>query len=303
MKARCRGGRALRGWPAGRGMGCWVAVVLAMGALWIAPVAAQDLDWEGLSARFPFGASLGHLPTSGSQTAPSIACDTTLSGESWVVWEDHRLGDPDIFAARVSVEGALLDSSGLPIAVGPDRQTTPRVAAGGGVFLAVWQATDPTRSAWRLEGVRFGPDGSTLDPTPVLITESDYELQDLDLAFGAASFMVIWSDTLGGRIATHGARVSTDGAVLDEEGLVLNSENGYWSFFQAVPASAGMFRATRGCGPLARRLISTDAWLAGSAISTARIQKVARRTSPLSRAASTGAETWTGEDLSGFLVT
>ncbi len=226
MKARFRGGRALRGWPAGRAMGCWLAVIWAMGAFWSAPAAAQDLDWEGLSPRFAIGTSAGLMAAGEVQTSPSIACDTTLSHESWVIWQDERLGDPDIFAARVTAEGELRDPSGLPIAVGPDRQTAPRIAAGGGVFLAIWQATDATKSAYRIEGVRLGSDGAALDESPVLITESDYELADLDLAFGTSSFMVTWTDTLGGRFATHGARIAAaDGQVLDEEYIVLNAES------------------------------------------------------------------------------
>jgi hypothetical protein len=226
MKAKFRGGRALGRRPAGYGWGWGLALVLALGTLWAAPTAAQDVDWEGLSERFAFEASPGLMAAGAVQTAPSIACDTTLSGESWVVWEDRRLGDPDIFAARVTAEGVVRDSSGLPIALGPARQTTPRIAVGGGTFLTVWQTTDPEQSGWRIEGVRLSPEGNILDAAPLLITESEYPLLDLDVVFGIGSFMVVWSDTLGDGYATHGVRVSAaDGQVLDEQSIVLSAES------------------------------------------------------------------------------
>jgi len=225
MKATFRGGQALSRRPAGCDLGWGLAVVLALGALWAAPVAAQDVDWEGLSERFVFEDPPGLMAASETQTSPSVACDTTLAGEAWVVWEEYRLGDADIFGARLTSEGVVRDSSGFPIAIGPDRQTTPRIAAGGGTFLAVWQATDPEQTSWRIEGLRLSPEGTTLDASPLLITRSSYPLQDIDLAFGAGQFMVIWSDTLGGTYTTRGVRVSAgDGEVLDESAMALTAE-------------------------------------------------------------------------------
>jgi hypothetical protein len=230
MKARFRGGRALSRRPAGYGLGCSLALILTLGALaalgtlGAGRAAAQAVDWEGLSERFAIEAPQGLMPAGGAQTAPSIACDTTLSGQSWVVWEDNRLGDPDIFAARVTAAGGVRDSTGLPIALGPDRQTTPHIAAGEGTFLTVWQATDVNQSEWRIEGVRLSPGGEILDQNPLLIARSAYALLELDLAFGAGEFLVIWSDTLGPYVATKGVRISAaDGAVLDEEPIVLSS--------------------------------------------------------------------------------
>ncbi len=226
MKARFRGGRAQGRRPAGCGFGWGLAVILALDALWATPAAAQDIDWEGLSAAFAFEAPPGLLAASAAQISPSVACDPTQSGESWVVWEDRRLGDADIFGTRLTAEGVARDSSGFPIALGPDRQTAPRIAAGGGTFLAVWQATDPEQTDWRIEGVRLSGEGSILDASPLVITRSAHALMNVDLAFGAGSFMVIWSDTLGGNYATRGVRVSAaDGEILDETSIALTSED------------------------------------------------------------------------------
>ncbi len=223
MKVRLRGGRA-RTRLAGRcgWIGCLVLV--GLGIAW-GTANAQDIEWEGLSARFSFGEATELLSAIDRQTAPAVACDSALSSTSWVAWEDHRLGDPDIFVARVTAEGEVLEPTGLPLAAGPEVQIGPRLAAGGGVFLAIWQAADINQEAWRIEGARLDVDGQILDPEPILISESDYPVLDLDLAFGTESFMVVWSDTLGDRWVTRGTLVSAaDGVVSNADPLVLCEE-------------------------------------------------------------------------------
>lgn len=64
----------------------------------------------------------------------------TWTGDHWLVaWHDLRGGkDYDIYAARVTSEGALLDGEGFPIATGDGDQVMPAVAANGVSSLVVW---------------------------------------------------------------------------------------------------------------------------------------------------------------------
>ena len=58
-----------------------------------------------------------------AQTAPAVAFDGT---NYLVVWADNRAGDStDIYAARVSPTGTILDGTGIPISVATRDQTRP----------------------------------------------------------------------------------------------------------------------------------------------------------------------------------
>lgn len=81
-----------------------------------------------------------------------------------VVWHDLRNGkDWDVYAARVSPEGKVLDPEGVPVAAASHSQALPRVVWDGSAFLIVWQ---DYRSGERYEvyGARVSAAGKVLDP-------------------------------------------------------------------------------------------------------------------------------------------
>lgn len=108
------------------------------------------------------------------QRCPRVA----WSGEAGcflVVWEDQRSESPafDIYAARVSPDGKVLDPNGLPVAQSKDRsQIQPDVAAAPGGFVVAWMEywTFPT---WGIFGARVSKDGKVLDPEGVPLQKRD----------------------------------------------------------------------------------------------------------------------------------
>ena len=57
-----------------------------------------------------------------------------------VVWQDHRSGTiDDIYGARVSAAGSVLDPAGIPISTAANDQLAPAVAWNGTDFLVVWE--------------------------------------------------------------------------------------------------------------------------------------------------------------------
>jgi hypothetical protein len=71
------------------------------------------------------------------QSHPSAA----WNGSHYLVaWQDFRSGaSHDLYAARVSPEGALPDGQGVPIAVAQGSQLTPSVVWDGTGFLVLWE--------------------------------------------------------------------------------------------------------------------------------------------------------------------
>lgn len=57
-----------------------------------------------------------------------------------VVWHDFRNGkDSDIYGARITVKGDVLDPNGIPIAVRSHNQNFPVICGNGQDFLVVWR--------------------------------------------------------------------------------------------------------------------------------------------------------------------
>lgn len=105
----------------------------------------------------------------GEQVEPSIAFD----GVNYlVVWRDTRSGsgpasDTDIYGARVSREGVVLDPAGLPICTASGYQGEPALTYGGGAYFAAWADTrrlpDTGLPGSDIFGTRISPAGTPLD--------------------------------------------------------------------------------------------------------------------------------------------
>ena len=72
-----------------------------------------------------------------SQEQPRVAYS---GGRFLVVWHDLRNGrDWDVYGARVSPDGRVLEPNGFLVAGGPKNQASPVLAPAGDGFLVVWQ--------------------------------------------------------------------------------------------------------------------------------------------------------------------
>ena len=70
------------------------------------------------------------------QYAPSVAWDST---NYFVVWSDTRAGNYDIYGARLTTNGEILDPEGIPIWATEYDEVTPSVAWDGTNYLVVWE--------------------------------------------------------------------------------------------------------------------------------------------------------------------
>lgn len=104
------------------------------------------------------------------QEWPAVASD----GDGYlVVWQDFRNGrDYDIYAARVTAEGKVLDADGFAVCARPGNQARPVVAFAGGNYIVAWMDARQY-PVYGLYAARVSPDGKVLDADGKLIDAED----------------------------------------------------------------------------------------------------------------------------------
>lgn len=224
MMNRCRVSRS-RGERRSRALACVTLLVVAA-LLAGAGTASADVPGPLISPEIALDQPIPTEPA-GDQGDPSIACEGDLC---LVAWLDHH--EPKrVWAARVTAGGDVLDPEGIRLADLPGSLQPqfhrPRVAAGGGLFLVVFNATtEPAlvNGSWEqsshLRGVRVTPDGVVLDPDGIAITApSPYGFVEPIATHVAGNFMLFWPQ--GELQPMRRARVAPDGTVLDPDGATL----------------------------------------------------------------------------------
>jgi hypothetical protein len=166
-----------------------------------------------------------------TQTKPAVAWNGT---NFMVVWEDLRSGSgSDIYGARVSSAGSVLDPAGIPISTAANPQGEPAVTWGLTSFLVVW---GDLRSGinYDIYGARVTSAGSVSDPAGIAVSTAANSQSTPAVAFGRNKFLVVWEDTRAGCCDVYGARVSDGGSVLDPAGIGVSTA----ASIQSEPAVA-----------------------------------------------------------------
>ena len=121
-----------------------------------------------------------------NQERPWVASDGT---DFLVVWEDFRNGkEYDVYAARVSADGKVLDPDGFLVAGGAHNQCHPVVAFVDGHYMVVWQSfVADAAGRYLLYGARLSKAGKLLDPKGVLLTPPGGDSDPVDAYANAAN--------------------------------------------------------------------------------------------------------------------
>ena len=180
----------------------------------------------------------------GRQQAPQISKG---SNGYLTVWADNRsslrgswtagpyfgqgLGTMvDVYAARLDLAGNLLDTTPIPISLADYNQTMPRVGWNGQNWLVVWMTERETnRYHYDVVAVRVAPDGTVLDPTPILVNAAETSINQYlpwVVSSDGTNWVVIWTDLddVEGIYTLDGARVAPSGTVLDPGGKRLRRD-------------------------------------------------------------------------------
>jgi hypothetical protein len=112
------------------------------------------------------GAKVASSPAFESHFAPAVAFDGT---NYLVVWMDGRGTFYDIYGARLSRAGVVLDQGGFAISTAAREQLMPAVAFDGTNYLVTW--TDyRSETNSDIYGARVSRAGAVLDPAGIAIS-------------------------------------------------------------------------------------------------------------------------------------
>ena len=164
-----------------------------------------------------------------TQGQPAVAWNGSLY---LVAWSDDRNDTPsveDIYVARVTADGTVLDPDGIQVTSDPGIEGQPAVTWDGAHFLVVWSSSTAEPDV-DIDGARIDPDGTVLDPGGFPIAATADNESDPDVVSNGTTSLVVWRRSY----ELFGARVAQSGAVVDPGGIPI-AQTG---FLQQQPAVA-----------------------------------------------------------------
>ncbi|MDQ3339381.1 MAG: hypothetical protein M4D80_29810 [Myxococcota bacterium] len=143
------------------------------------------------------------------QSTPAVVWD----GTNFVyVWSDARNGlNRDIYAARMSTDGTVLDATGLAISTATGDQLVPDVASSGTNSLVVWM----DRRAGNFDIYGALVTGATVTEIAIATATDDQVSPAVTWDPVNSVYVVVWSDPAGATTDILATRVSETGTVLD----------------------------------------------------------------------------------------
>lgn len=139
-----------------------------------------------------------------------------------VVWRDERDSNRmEIYGARVTPQGKVLDARGLAIARAGRQQTNPAVSFDGSDFLVVWRDVHDANEL-DIHGARVSTKGKVLDSAGLVISQAPFNQYEPVAGSDGREFLVAWSDRRGDGSEIYGARVTSSGSVLDTAGIAIS---------------------------------------------------------------------------------
>lgn len=197
----CDGSQCLIAWNQGGGQG---------------DVLGSLFDVAGATA----GTAFTIISKTSDQTQPSIAFDGT---NYLVAWSDRRQGSQyDVWAARVTTAGAVLDADGVQLVSASGDQRLPSVAFNGSQYLVAWH--DATGDGFAVKGVRVST-AAALVGSVFTINDGAHDQRFPAVSTQGTRWVVAWEDDHTNDSTLHDAyvaRISSSGSLLDANGIVVS---------------------------------------------------------------------------------
>lgn len=147
--------------------------------------------------------------------ADKVVRDVAWDGKDYfLVWGQFENLKFDVYGGRVTADGKVLDTAGIPISADSGERRFPRVAASRTGLMAVWQYLRPgTGSKWHVYGATITPAGYVMNPSGIAIAADDWTQDAPAVASDGDSYFVVWEDLRQGNPQIYGSRVTRDGEV------------------------------------------------------------------------------------------
>lgn len=155
-----------------------------------------------------------------------------------VVWEDNRsqsLTGKDIYAARVTATGEILDPEGIVICRAVNDQADPAVAANDRGYLVAWSDHRTPGTPGKIYAARISPEGKVLDPEGFPVHASTGSQNTPSVATNRDSFLVAWQ-------CVEPPLATIQAILLDPDGIPITSDPMVFGTDQVEPghpAAAG----------------------------------------------------------------
>jgi len=135
-------------------------------------------------------------------------------GQSNNVW--WWIPPNNIYCARVSSSGTVIDTSAIEIAAGIENESSPSIAFDGTNYLVVYEKGNDGFYD-DIYGVRVSPSGVVLDPNAIPISTAPNEQRNPEVIYNGNNYIVVWQDN------RSGSDFDIYGTVVKESGEVENS--------------------------------------------------------------------------------
>jgi hypothetical protein len=155
---------------------------------------AQDSNWPWI----PNGENFQITKNLGDHFSPSVASN----GDLYLgVWYASTPSGFDIYGARITKEGKILDEEEIQICTAPNDQMFPSVAWDGESFFVVWQDRRNGKR-WDIYGTRISIDGEVLNPDgiPIALGKSTNDQVSPTLSFDGENYIVVWQGKVTSKV-------------------------------------------------------------------------------------------------------
>jgi hypothetical protein len=117
------------------------------------------------------------------------------------VWYASTPSGFDIYGARITKEGKILDEEEIQICTAPNDQMFPSVAWDGESFFVVWQDRRNGKR-WDIYGTRISIDGEVLNPDgiPIALGKSTNDQVSPTLSFDGENYIVVWQGKVTSKV-------------------------------------------------------------------------------------------------------
>lgn len=147
-----------------------------------------------------------------------------------VVWSDCRNHpyEPDIYGARLTPAGVLLDPSGIKISSADKSQAGAEVAFDGTNYLVVWSDRRNIGTSPDIYCTLVTPSGIVLDTCGIPIDSTQSDDCNPSLSFDGTNFYCAWSRDIGSTWDVYGTRINSNGILIDTGGVFIATTTHYW---------------------------------------------------------------------------